>query len=67
MHRLAGDLRDQLVITVVVQNGDTFPFGHRRDQQVRQADRPDAPAPPQGALDVKRARRQSSSWVASHS
>jgi hypothetical protein len=40
----AGDLCDQLVITVVVQDGDTFSFGYRRDQQVRQADRSDAPA-----------------------
>ena len=55
LHRLAGDLRDQLVITVVVQDDDTFSFGHRRDQQIGQADRPDAPVPPQGALDVKRA------------
>ena len=55
MHRLAGDLRDQLVITVVVQDGDTFSFGYCRDQQVGQADRPDAPATPQGSLDVKRA------------
>jgi hypothetical protein len=55
LHRLAGDLRDQLVIAVVVQNGDSFSFGHCRDQQVRQADRPDKPAPPQGALDIKRA------------
>ena len=54
-HRLAGDLRDQLVVTVVMQDGDTFSFGHGRDQQVRQADRPDATASPQGALDVKRA------------
>src|ERR1700733_14512931 len=55
LHRLAGDLRDQLVVTVVVQDGDTFPFGHCRDQQVGQADRPHAPAAPQGSLDVKRA------------
>jgi hypothetical protein len=54
LHRLAGDLRDQFVITVVVQDGDTFSFGHCRDQQVRQADRPHAPAAPPGSLDVKR-------------
>ena len=43
------------VITVVVQDGDAFSFGHRRDQQVGQADRPHAPAVPQGGLDVNRA------------
>lgn len=53
MHRLASELRDQLVVTVVVQDGDTFSFGHCRDQQVRQADRPHAAATPQGSLDVK--------------
>ena len=55
MHRLAGDLRDQLVITVVVQDADTFSLGYCRDQQVGQADRSDASAAPQGGLDVKRA------------
>jgi len=55
LHRLAGDLRNQLVVTVVVQNGDTFSFGHRRDQQVRQADCSDAPSPPHDGLDRKRA------------
>jgi len=45
LHRLAGDLRDQFVITVVVQNGDTFSFGDRRGQQIGQADRLDVPAP----------------------
>ena len=53
LHRLAGDLRDQLVITVVVQDGNTFSFGYCRDQQVRQADRSDAAAAPQGNLDLK--------------
>ena len=62
-HRLAGDLRDQLVVTVVVQNGDTFSFGHCRDQQVGQADRPQR----HKAACTSSARRQSSSWVASHS
>src|SRR6516164_7992248 len=54
LHRLGGYLRDQFVITVVVQDGDTFSFGHCRDQQVGQADRPHAPAAPHGGLDVKR-------------
>lgn len=31
LHRLAGDVRDQRVIAVVVQNGDPFSFGHCRD------------------------------------
>ena len=34
LHRLAGDLRDQLVISIVVQNGDTSSFSHRRNQQL---------------------------------
>ena len=55
MRRLGSDLCDQLVIIVVVQDGDTFSFGYCRDQQIGQADRSDAPAAPQGALDVKRA------------
>ena len=55
MHRLAGDLCDQFVITVIVQDGDMFSLGHCRDQQVGQADRPHAPAAPQGSLHVKRA------------
>jgi len=38
-----------------VQDGDIFSFGHCRDQHVGQADRPYAPAAPQGGLDVKRA------------
>src|ERR1700757_3537162 len=28
LHRLGGDLCDQFVITVVMQDGDTFSFGH---------------------------------------
>ena len=55
VHWLAGDLRDQFVITVVVQDGDAFSFGHRRDQHVGQADRPHASAVPQGGLAVNRA------------
>ncbi len=31
-----------------------FSFGHRRNQQVGQADRPHAPAVPPGGLDAKR-------------
>jgi hypothetical protein len=55
LHRLAGDLRDQVVVTVVlVQHRDTFPLGHGRDQQVGQADRSHTPAAPQGSLDLKR-------------
>jgi hypothetical protein len=54
LHRLGGDLRDQFVITVVVQDGDAFSFGRCRDQQAGQADRPHVPAAPQGSLDVKR-------------
>jgi hypothetical protein len=54
LHRLSGDLRDQFVITVVVQDSDMFSLGHCRDRQVGQAGRPHAPATPQGGLDVKR-------------
>ncbi len=39
LRRLASDLRDQFVITVVVQESDTFSFGYYRSQQVGQADR----------------------------
>jgi hypothetical protein len=38
-----------------VQDGDTFSFGHCRDQQVGQTYRSHPPAPPQRGLDVKRA------------
>ena len=53
MHRLPGDVRDEVVVGVVVQHGDTFPFGHGGDQQVGDADCPDLPAAPQGALDIE--------------
>src|SRR5262245_60695230 len=45
LRRLAGDLRDQLVVIVAVQGSETFSFGRRRDEQARQAaDCSDAPA-----------------------
>jgi hypothetical protein len=40
-------------VTVVVRDGHAFSFGHLGDQQVRQADRPDASAPPQRGLDIQ--------------
>jgi hypothetical protein len=52
-HWLSGDARDQVVVAVVMQHGDTFPFGHGRDQEVREADRPDLPAVPQPGLDIE--------------
>src|ERR1700722_4958959 len=53
LHWLAGDLCDELVVAVVMQNGDTFSFRHCSDQQVREAHRSHAPASPQRSLDVK--------------
>ena len=35
-----------------MQQGDTFPLGHGRDQEVRKADCPDLPAAPQRGLDI---------------
>jgi hypothetical protein len=63
LHRLAGDLRDEFVIAVVVQDGDTFSFGRCRDQQVG---RPTARMRPprHRAAWTSSARRQSSSRVA---
>jgi hypothetical protein len=55
LHLLAGDRCDEIIVSVVAQNGDAFSFGHCRDQQVGQAYRSHAPAPPQRGLDVKRA------------
>ena len=35
-----------------MRQGDTFPLGHGRDQEVRKADCPDLPAAPQRGLDI---------------
>src|ERR1019366_1110252 len=50
---LAGDGCDVVVVAVVVQHGEVFSFGHRGDEQVWEADCPDAPAAPEGSLDIK--------------
>ena len=49
MRWLHGDVRDEVVVGVVMQDGDPFPFGHGGDQQVGEADCPDLSAAPQGA------------------
>jgi len=43
---LSGDTRDEVIVAVVMQQGDTFPLGHSGDEQIREADRPDLPAVP---------------------
>src|ERR1700722_8011006 len=55
-HRGAGrlDMRDRIVIAVVVQGGNAFPSGHGADQQIGQTVRSDVPAAPQGGLAVMR-------------
>jgi hypothetical protein len=52
-HRLTGDLRDQFIVAAVMEQGDAFPFRDGRDQQVREADRPDMPTTPQRRLYVQ--------------
>jgi hypothetical protein len=53
LHRLPSDVRDEVVVCVVVQHDDMFPLGHSGYQQIGKADCPDLPAAPQGALDLK--------------
>jgi len=43
---LSGDTRDEVIVAVVMQQGDTFPLGHSGDEQIREADRPDLSAVP---------------------
>jgi hypothetical protein len=50
LSRLPGDVRDEVIVAVVMQHGDTIPLGRSGDQQVREADRPDLPVAPQRAL-----------------
>jgi hypothetical protein len=50
---LAGYLGDQVVVAVVVQDGDALSFGDRGDEQVGEADCPDLPAAPQRGLHVQ--------------
>jgi hypothetical protein len=50
---LPRDLRDEVVVGVVVQHRHTFSLGHGGDQQVREADCPDLSAAPQGTLDIE--------------
>src|ERR1700722_14319916 len=52
---LAGNLRDEVVVTVVMHNGDSFSFRHSCDEQVGQADRSAPTGAPQRGLDVERA------------
>src|SRR5215470_5658198 len=54
LSRLAGDLCDQVEVAVVVHDGDALSLGDRGDQQVGEADRPDAPAAPQCSLHLLR-------------
>ena len=53
MHRLPGDVGDEVVAGGVVQYCDAFPLGHGGDQKVGEADCPDLAAAPQGALDIE--------------
>src|SRR5450631_3694422 len=50
---LAGDLRDQLIVAVVMEHGDAFPFRDGGDQQVREADRPGMSTTPQRRLYIQ--------------
>ena len=50
---LAGDIRDEVIVAVVMEHGHPFPLCQGRDQQVREADRPHVPATPQRGLDVQ--------------
>ena len=50
LHRLAGDTRDQIEVTVVMEHRDAFPLRHGSDQQSREANRSDLPAAPQRGL-----------------
>jgi hypothetical protein len=52
LSRLPGDVRDEVIVAVVMQHGDTIPLGRSGDQQVREADRPDLPVAPQRALSM---------------
>jgi hypothetical protein len=61
------DTRDRIVIAVVVQGGNAFPFGHGADQQIGQTDRSDVPAASQGGLDVMRTASSDRGWPATHS
>ena len=53
MRGLAGDGGDVVGVTVVVQDGEVFSFGYCGDEQVGEADGPDAAAAPEGCLDVE--------------
>src|SRR6266851_6360435 len=52
---LSGDLRDQVVVAVVVQHGDLFSLGYGGDQQAGESDCPDLPVAPERGLDIERA------------
>ena len=54
MHGLAGDGCDVVVVAVVVQHGEVFSFGYCGDEQVGEANCPDAAAAPEGGLDIER-------------
>jgi hypothetical protein len=54
LHRLSGDLSDEVVVAVVVQQRYPFPLSDRSVHQVREADCSDPPAAPERGLDVKR-------------
>ena len=45
-HQLAGDLRDELIIAVVVEHRDAFALRDSGGQQVRETNRPDLAAAP---------------------
>ena len=53
LHWLSGHPGDEIVVAVVVQQRDTFPFGDCGDQQVREADGPDPSGAPQRGLHVQ--------------
>jgi hypothetical protein len=54
LHWLSGYLGNEVVVAVVVQERDLFPFSDSCDQQVGEAHSPDPPAVPQHGLHVKR-------------
>ena len=53
LHGLCGDLGDEVVVAVIVQECDLFAFCDGGDQQVGKPDRPHVPAAPQCALDIE--------------
>ena len=57
LHWLAGDLRDEVVAAVVVQQDDAFPFGHSSDKQIGETHGSHPPRSAESDLYIKRVPR----------